>query len=235
MPPVDTAATLADLVLASARRARLFERLQLDFCCGGRRTLADACAQRGLDADTIATVIAAFDEAPPDAGATGDEHDVARASIGELCDHVVAAHHDLLRRELPRTAELLAKVVRVHGPVQPQLHDVQRVFGSLRAALEAHLAEEEDVLFPACRELEAEPGAAVDDAVLARLEEDHASVAAALIALRELTEGYLTERAACGTHRALLEALHALELDLHQHVHEENNILFPRVRALARA
>jgi regulator of cell morphogenesis and NO signaling len=233
MTPIDPTASLADLVLAAPRRAELFERLRLDYCCGGARSLADACARRGLDADTIVAVIAAYD----DGAGTGamEQHDVARASLGDLCDHIVKAHHDHLRRELPRTAELLAKVVRVHGSTHRELHDLQRVFDSLRAELERHMEAEETIVFPACRALEQQPGAHVNGAVLVQMEGDHAGVADALIALRELSDGYRLDRASCATHRALLEALQALELDLHQHIHEENNVLFPRARAMAAA
>jgi regulator of cell morphogenesis and NO signaling len=230
MTTIESSTTLADLVVAQPARARLFEQLQLDYCCGGARTLAEACAQRGLDADTVAALIAATDT-EPDRGR--DTHDVTRASIGELCDHVVSAHHDKMRNELPLISDLTATVVRVHGVQHPELLDLQRVFTSMRTELETHMRLEEDTLFPACRATEAGAMRGVDDELLAEHESDHVEVGEALEALRELSGGYGAKRALCGTHRALLESLHELELDLHQHVHEENNILFPRVRATA--
>jgi len=228
MTAIEPSSTLADLVVARPARARLFEQLQLDYCCGGARTLADACTQRGLDPQTVATLIAALDTEPGD---RDDVHDVTRASIGELCDHIVSAHHDTLRRDLPLIADLIATVVRVHGIQRPELRDLQRVFAGMQSSLEAHLSLEEDTLFPACRATEAGEIRGVDEALLAEHEADHTEVGEALVALRELSGGYGAKRALCGTHRALLESLHELELDLHQHVHEENNILFPRVRA----
>lgn len=228
MTLIEPTDTLADLVVAKPGRARLFEQLQLDYCCGGTRTLGEACAQRGLDTSTVATLIAAIDAEPDGAHET---HDVTRASIGELCDHVVTAHHDRMRRELPLIADLTATVVRVHGVQHPELVDLQRVFTAMRTDLEAHMLLEEDTLFPACRATEAGTMRGVDDELLAEHEADHVEVGQALEALRELSGGYGAKRALCGTHRALLESLHDLEIDLHQHVHEENNILFPRVRA----
>jgi regulator of cell morphogenesis and NO signaling len=228
MTAIDPSSTLADIVVARPARTRLLEQLQLDYCCGGARTLAEACAQRGLDADTVATLIAATDTEPEGPRET---HDLSRASIGELCDHVITAHHDLMRRELPFISDLTTTVVRVHGVQHPELLDLQRVFTSMRADLEAHMRLEEDTLFPACRATEAGAMRGVDDELLGEHEADHVEVGQALEALRELSGGYGTKLALCGTHRALLESLHALELDLHQHVHEENNILFPRVRA----
>jgi len=228
MTLIEPTDTLADLVVEQPGRARLFEQLQLDYCCGGTRTLADACAQRGLDTDTVATLIVATDAEPDRAR---EPHDVTRASIGDLCDHIVTAHHDQMRRELPVIADLTATVVRVHGVQHHELLDLQRVFTSMSADLEAHMALEEDTLFPACRATEAGTIRGVDDELLAEHEADHVEVGQALAALRELSGGYGAKRALCGTHRALLESLSELELDLHQHVHEENNILFPRVRA----
>lgn len=230
MTAIEPSTTLAELVVARPARARLFEQLRLDYCCGGARTLAEACAQRDLDPATVATLVAALDDEP---GEHDDVHDVTRASVGELCDHIVSAHHERLRRDLPVIADLIATVVRVHGVQRPELRDLQRVFATMRTSLEAHMALEEEVLFPACHAAEARVRAGVDEALLAEHEADHDEVGESLVALRELCGGYGAKRALCGTHRVLLESLQELELDLHQHVHEENNILFPRVRAAA--
>jgi regulator of cell morphogenesis and NO signaling len=230
MTDIDPADTLAALVVADPRRARLLERLRLDYCCGGDRTLAEACALRRLDPVTVATLMDVF----ADEATCGPEpHDVGRASIRELCDHIVRSHHQPLRRDLARIADRLATVVRVHGGQHPELADLRRVFEGMRHELVDHLELEEATLFPACRAAEGQPGAEIDLVLIAAHEVDHAQVGEALVALRELSGGYRMQAALCGTHRALLESLRALELDLHQHIHEENNILFPRVRALA--
>jgi regulator of cell morphogenesis and NO signaling len=223
--------TLAELALKRPAAVDLLERLQLDYCCGGQRTLQEACSQRGLDAPTvIATIEALGDRSEPGL----DAHDVRQASIGELCDHIVRAHHDEARTAMPRIAELLNRVVRVHGGEHGELADLRRVFTGLREELDDHLAVEEDMVFPACRAVEAGGSqASVDDAVLAMCEDSHEFAGEALSAMREVSGGYDPERALCGTHRALLEALHRFEVDLHQHVHEENNVLFPRVRDMA--
>lgn len=219
---------IGDLVTQDPHRAHLFEQLNLDYCCGGLRTLADACAERGLDAATVIALLRGQQDSPDPAGA----HDVARASITELCDHVVAAHHQRLRRDLPRIDELLTKVVRAHGEGHHELYDLQRRFAGMRSSLEDHLVVEEETLFPACRELdESDHGPAeLDEALLDLHEGEHNEVGDALRALRELSGEYRLEDALCGTHRVLLHSLQDLELDLHQHVHEENNVLFPRVR-----
>jgi len=226
--PLAPGTTLADLVLQRPASADLLERLRLDYCCGGRRTLAEACAERGLDAPTVIAMVEALGERPQPGP---DVHDVRRASIADLCDHIVHAHHEPTRRELTRIAELLDRVVRVHGGRHPELADLRRVFTGLRTELEEHFDLEEATVFPACRALEAaDSPSTVDDGVLAMCEDSHEFAGEALSAMSELTGGYETEQAFCGTHRALVEALQQFELDLHQHVHEENNVLFPRVR-----
>lgn len=229
MSPVTPAVAVGEIVARDPRAAEVFERLGIDYCCGGRRTLAEACAQRGLDAATVAALLAS----PARAADGDDDHDVSRATIGQLCDHIVVAHHDRLRRELPEISRLAATVVRVHGRDHPELADVQRVFERMRTELEEHLGVEERELFPRCRGLEspdAEP-AGLDAGLLALLEDDHETTGAALLALREMTGGYDAGCALCGTHRRLLDGLAALERDVHRHVHEENNLLFERVRA----
>jgi regulator of cell morphogenesis and NO signaling len=226
---IDHDSTLAELVVARPQAAAVLERLRLDYCCGGAATLADACADRGLDTDTVAALL----DALPDGSPEGDglaAHDVARASIAELCDHIVVAHHGPLRPKLDRIDHLLATVVRVHGNAEPSLIDVERLFAALRSDLEAHMYVEEDRLFPACRGLGASGEAAFDDDLLALLEDDHAATGDAIIAIRELTGDFDEAQGLCSTHRQLLSELRAFEVDIHQHVHEENNILFPRVR-----
>lgn len=230
MSTIDHAATLGGLVARDPSAGTLFEQLGIDYCCGGRRTLAEACAPRGLDAETVAVMLDALHAGR--GRPRPDEHDVARASITELCDHIVIAHHERLRTELPQIAELLDTVVRVHGADHPELLDLRRLFTGMRNELEEHLAVEERTLFPACRALDIVGGhGTLDDDLLASLQDGHAATGDALRALRELSGGYETDAALCGTHRRLLQALRALETELHQHVHEENNVLFARVRA----
>jgi regulator of cell morphogenesis and NO signaling len=230
---LDPATRLGDLARQRPEAIPLLERLQLDYCCGGGDTLAEACERRGLDAHTVAALIDAVDEEPSRAA---DPHDVRRASIAELCDHIVAAHHALVRTDIPRIAKLLDTVVRVHGKQHAELHDLRRVFASMSTEIEEHIDFEEATVFPACRALEAgEEHERLDDALLAMCEDAHDDAGQELAALRELSGGYSQERPFCNTHRALLDALHGFELDMHQHVHEENNVLFPRARKLASA
>jgi len=221
---VDLDQSLAELVLTRPAAARALERLGLDYCCGGRQSLREACRERGLDAATVAVVLE--HEGEPVAV---ESTDWSRVPLAVLCTHIVEEHHARLRWELPRLSELADRVASVHGAVQPDLRALRAELERLRAELEAHLAEEERELFPV---LAAEGG--LERALLERLLHDHDSTGAHLRRLRELAGDYAPETALCATHRSLLQGLHGLELDLHQHVHEENNILFPRALAAAR-
>lgn len=222
-----TAATLGSIVAERPAAATILEGIGLDYCCGGGKTLAEACGERGLDPDTIAAVLDTVG-----ADETGrSAHDVADASIGDLCEHIVAEHHRPLPTRLERISELLGKVVRAHGAADPSVGRLQERFEGARADLVDHMRVEEQELFPACRELDrgnGDPG--VDRDLLPHLEDDHGGTGAALAEIRELAGDYRPERAHCNTHRVLLHELAELELELHRHIHEENNVLFPKVR-----
>jgi regulator of cell morphogenesis and NO signaling len=226
LPTIAPAATLGGVVAEHPRAAAVFERLGLDYCCGGQQTLADACTARGLDPETVATMLAALDN---DA-ATAAGHAVATASITELCDHIVSSHHEPLHSVLPRISELLVKVVRAHGDEDPDVRRLEELFAATRTELEDHMRLEEELVFPACRALDTAGVAAVDAELLARLEDTHAATGEALRGLRELGGDYRLDAAHCTTHRVLLHTLAEFELDLHQHIHEENNVLFAKVR-----
>ncbi len=218
---VDLDRDLAELVLERPSAARVLERLQLDYCCGGRRSLREACEERGLDAETVAV----FLERAADPVAL-EARDWSRAPLADLCAHIVEEHHGRLRWELPRLSELAETAASVHGDVRPQLREVRDELERLRGELEEHIVEEERDLFPYLVS-----GGAIDTTQLERLRREHDDAGASLRRLRELSGDYAVEDALCATHRTLLEGLHGLELDLHQHVHEENNILFPRAVA----
>lgn len=185
---IDTTTTLGALVAERPERASLFERLHLDYCCGGSQMLSEACAARGLDVDTVGAVLAALD-ADGGAGRQGnglrepgmEDTDWRRASLEELCSHIVEIHHGRLRRDLPRIDELLARTVRVHAAGHPALRDLQRAFGVIRARLEGRLEDEEKVLFPSCVALERQ-GIPIEDVLIHANEDEHRDVGERLAA-----------------------------------------------------
>jgi regulator of cell morphogenesis and NO signaling len=161
---IDPGITLGALVAERPARAALFERLRLDYCCGGGQTLVEACSKRGIDTDAIRAELETLDATST--GPVGfEDTDWRHASVADLCAHIVAVYHDGLREAFPRIEALLSTVVRVHGGCHPKLDDLQRAFGLLRAELETHLASEESVLFPACVALERH-GATIEEPLL---------------------------------------------------------------------
>jgi regulator of cell morphogenesis and NO signaling len=228
MRTIDPELSLGELVVEKPELAQIFEELGFDYCCGGKASLAEAAAQQGLDPRTLVFTLEAEGRA---FGARPGERDWREVPLGELCDHIVSEHHAFLRREMPRIEELLGKVVSRHGDSVPPLSQLQDEFSALQAALIDHIDREEQGLFPLCHELDGERETSAESTPQLEMHEAaHANVGKALARMRELAGGYDTTAALCTTHGVMLEALRGFELDLHQHIHEENNVLFPRLR-----
>jgi regulator of cell morphogenesis and NO signaling len=222
------------LVAEHPRRARLFERLGIDYCCGGSAPLERACQDRGLDLAAVLHELAACED-----GRSDDSHDgfdAAHATMVELIDHIVAAHHGYLRRELPRLTAMAGEVLGAHRTRHPELKELLDDFGSLREELTLHMLKEEKILFPVIARLETaaespqlRSGSILNPILL--MKHEHNDTGGALARLRALTDGYAPPADACPTYRAMLHGMAELEADLHVHIHEENNILFPRALA----
>ena len=228
MSTIDTSTGLGALVTAHPELARELERRGLDYCCGGARSLGEACRALDLDPEVTAQELsmALVPGAEPD--------DWAGMGPVELVDHLEATHHRYLWAELPRLTDLVAKIESVHGERHGELHDVAACFGEIRSDLEPHLLKEERVLFPAIREL-AETGRVGSvplDGPISVMLREHDRVGDLLARLRDLTDGYRVPDDGCGSYRACYEALAELEADLHLHIHKENNVLFPAVAQL---
>lgn len=219
---------VADIAAHHPRSIEVFERHGIDFCCGGRRALGEACREHGAAVEAVAAEIAAAAarEAPEDRVFTD-------APLGALLDHIVSRYHVALREDLPRLGRMADKVAEVHGSRHPELRELADVYRGLRDELTPHLAIEEEQVFPAVRRL-AEPGAAANDVqgALHALEEEHDRAGAALARLRALSHGFAVPEDGCTTYRALYEGLVRFERELHEHVHLENNVLFPRAVSL---
>ena len=219
--------TLGAIVNVDPSLARQLERRGLDYCCGGTRTIAAACAEHGIDAATVVAELDAARTARP-------APDWASMGLVELVDHIEATHHRYLWDELPRLNTLMDKVVAVHGARHPELTGVAACLDAIRGDLEPHLATEERVLFPMIRTL-----ATVDEAPvfhcgtlqnpISVMLREHDAVGSLLADLRRVTDGYSSPSDGCVSYRLLYEGLAELEADTHLHVHKENNVLFPMV------
>lgn len=227
MTALTTQTTVGELVADNPSRSRIFERLGIDYCCGGQKTLEAACKERGLDARTLVELLEA-NEAVTDAPT--DTTNWKEAPLPALIDHIVETHHAYLRRELPRLNALLSRVASRHGAQHEWLLAMQPVFRELSESLEEHMRSEEERVFPAIRKLSEQPGTPLGEAV-EQMEEEHEEAGVALKTLRELSGGFTPPAGACNSFRALLHGLSEFEADMHQHVHLENNVLFPRALA----
>lgn len=229
--PIDTSMHVADLVTIAPARAAVFERLGIEYCCGGKVALADACADKALNLQEVVLMLEES-TATPD-----NEPDWSTASISDLVNNIVHTHHDFLRAELPRVALLAHKVARAHGAHNPKLVDANHEVELLINELRAHLISEEDEVFPICIQIEAGDRTETEDAakLIAELVDEHTEVANHLMRIREFLDDYVVPDGACTSYRAYLDTMERLELDIHRHVHKENHILFGKVMDLAYA
>jgi regulator of cell morphogenesis and NO signaling len=224
---------VARVAVRNPATIRVFQRHGIDFCCGGKRPLAEACADAGLD---FAALRGELDAAA--AGPAADERDWDAAPLAELAEHIVSRYHERLREDLPRLSEMADRVLRAHGEKHPEVvPEVHRVFAGVRAELETHTQKEERILFPYVSQLEeldgrggVLPGSPFGSvkAPIDCMEDEHTTVAEALARLREVTGGFEPPSGACPTFRGLYHGLAELEADTHRHIHLENNVLFPR-------
>ena len=223
--------TVREIALDQPASIRVFEKFGIDYCCGGRKPLAQACAERSLNVDAV---LAALAEAKgvPQPGA-----DWARAPLQAICNHIVETHHAYVRGELPRLQQFARKVVSRHGDTRPELPQIQHSIEALAEELLQHLSKEEMILFPYVTSLEQSLAScgprslgcfdSVRNPIRVMMAE-HDAAGGLMARIRELSHDYTPPEGACPTYRGFYQALSEFEGDLHRHVHLENNILFPR-------
>lgn len=221
----------------SLTSVRVFERLGIDYCCGGKIPLADACRRKGLDVYQVQRELDAAASEPETVA-----HNWASAALQDLIEHIVSTHHEYLRREFQPLEDRLDKVYRVYNQrYGPALVNLPEVYRGLRAELESHMQKEERILFPAIIATEAAvresrpipftPFGSLSNPVR-MMEHEHDDAGRALSNIRAITHDFEVPDYACVTFRALMAGLEAFEKDLHLHIHLENNILFPRALRL---
>jgi regulator of cell morphogenesis and NO signaling len=220
--------TVGQIAAGLPASARVFEKHGIDYCCGGRIPVTEACRRLGIDIDSLLAEIDAVAQLPAE-----DPTDWTVAPLPALIDHILATHHVYMKAQLPRLEAMLEKVLQAHGDRHGDtLRAVEAVFAPMKAELDGHLAKEEMILFPLIRRLadgrkEGFHCGSVQNPIRVMLYE-HDSAGDGLAELRRLTGGYTPPAGACNTFRALYFELAELERDLHRHIHLENNVLFPR-------
>ena len=217
---IDRERTVGELAVEHPLATRVFARHGIDFCCGGGKPLREACEARDLDTDLILDEIRTELTRTDVTAQRWDE-----APLNDLVEHILATFHRPLDEELPRLEAMARKVHKVHGEKAPEMFaELVSVYVALKAELEQHMAKEEQILFPMIQQ----GHGSMADGPISVMEHEHENAGAALARLRDLTNGYEVPAEACNTWRALWHGLAALEEALHQHIHLENNVLFPR-------
>lgn len=221
--------SLSGIALQHHELIPVLEKYSLDFCCRGKKTLAEACAEKKLNLQTIVSEI-------EQAGRSVKPGlHFAAMNAGELISYIIIHHHFYVKQAMPTIDSHIEKVATKHGERYPKMKRVLELFRDVQAELLPHMQKEEDILFPRIREIAAvaaqqktlalPPSYISGPVAVMEMEHDHAG--RLLFEIRELTNNYTPPEDACTTHMVCLEELKAFEEDLHQHVHLENNILFP--------
>lgn len=238
---VMTAKTVREVAVENPAATRVFERFGIDYCCGGNQALEQACQRAGVSLDEVVARLGMEEEA---ARATTQVHDWQDEPLAELIAHIKNTHHKYTREEIVRLTALLQKVCSVHGKNHPELFAIRETFGGLSQELMSHMTKEEMMLFPYIERMEESvtegepvlpaPFGSVQNPV-AMMEHEHDSAGAALRSIRKASDEFTPPADACISYQTLYKALAVFEADLHQHIHLENNILFPRAIAMERA
>jgi regulator of cell morphogenesis and NO signaling len=225
--------TVRDLAVQVPGATRVFEKLGIDYCCGGGKSLHDACMGAGISLEEVMQALEHGKERYSGESA-GDWQD---RPLADLAAHIVEKHHGYTRAELLRLEQLAAKVAGVHGARHPELAQVLETFRGLQADLGPHMLKEEQVLFPYIAQLEQAtlkrlppptPFFGTVRNPIAMMVQEHDDAGDLLRKLRSATSEYTVPSDGCVSYKTLYQALEELERDLHQHIHLENNILFPR-------
>ncbi len=224
---------VGEIVAEDYRRASVFKRFGIDFCCGGGATLQSVCDKKGLEIGEVAQALAAAE-----ARAHTPLGRVSAWEPGFLADYIVNEHHTYVRESIPVLCAFTQKVARVHGDTHPELVEIAGLFDAIAANLEEHMRCEEQVVFPAIKKVGAPQDSAATSQPLLRdvikeMEGDHEEAGEAMRQIRVLSGNFTPPPDACNTYRAAFAKLEEFEDDLHRHVHLENNILFPKALALA--
>jgi regulator of cell morphogenesis and NO signaling len=232
--------TVREIAVENPSSIQVFESLGIDYCCGGKRPLSDACASVGVDVGRVLRLLDEAGRVPQ----TPQSREWNEKPLRDLMAHIVETHHGFVRRETPRILSLLSKVVAKHGPTHPEILQIEQLFTAIGGELSTHMLREEQVLFPYVERMEQAvlAGNPVPPAFfgtvkhpIANMLAEHDNAGALLARIRELSNGYHAPGDACPTFLALYLGLENFERDLHHHIHLENNILFPRAVEMEQA
>ena len=223
--------TLASIVTGNDRAVPVLEKYNLDFCCNGKRTLAQACTEKGIKIESITAELASLTRV-----ITKQKMPFAEMDAEQLIEYILIHHHFYVKQSMPAITAHLSKVAFKHGDRLPYMRDVYDMFVIVAREMTLHMQKEEEVLFPRIREAEllSRSGSSSEgvpcfiQACINALEAEHEEVGAIMYQIRIATNNYTPPHDACTTFKVCLAELKEFEEDLHKHVHIENNILFPK-------
>ncbi len=228
----ESSETLGQIAAKDLRKAEVFKKYGLDFCCGGKKTVREACEEKGIDATKVEQEL----QHPGKLEAT-DRNAYNEWNLGFLTDFIINNHHSYVRKNLPELLGYAKKVAQVHGGHHPELLEIKQLVEEINDALLDHVEHEERVLFPYVKALvqaqsnqlpakNTSPQKLKD--LIGDLEKEHAFVGEAFDKIRSLSKNYKVPEDGCSSYQLLFKMLQDFEDDLHQHIHLENNILFPK-------
>jgi regulator of cell morphogenesis and NO signaling len=223
--------TVGEIVANDFRTSSAFKKAGIDFCCGGKQSFSDACIEKGIDAVQLENEILLATEEP-----LNEFMNFKTWDPGFLSDYIVNTHHKFVVKNLPELVFYTKKIANVHGENHPELIEVADLFAKINDELLQHLKNEEEVLFPAIKEVIATNSAKAKDTIQSEIERmlgEHEFAGGAMDNINVITKGYKVPEDGCTTYRVAFQLLEQFEDDLHTHVHLENNILFPKALVLA--
>lgn len=227
--------SVSKFVTDNYKTAEVFKKYGIDFCCGGRISLGEACDKAGVEVETVQKDLAnAVKE-------KSQEKDFDNMPLDELIDYILSVHHSYVAENLPLLKEYTAKIAEVHYDTNPELKDIYGIFFGVAEELEQHMLKEEQILFPFVKNM-VNPGKYAEaggcgsfgtvQSPIAMMEHEHENAGAAFKKIRELSDDFDYPPHACNTYIVTFKKLEEFEADLHKHIHLENNILFPKAIAM---
>ena len=224
---------VGEIVARFPKATEILKKYQIDFCCGGQRSLRQATEERNLDTERL---LGELDEAYQKNQALKEgQTEWLSMNPSDLIDYILNTHHAYLQEALPELSELTTTILRVHGPSHKELSRLHKLFHTLKMDLEQHLITEETIIFPAIKRRLADDFQGLDPETaesIRQLEKEHEGAGDILKEMRKITDNYTPPCDACPTYVRTLQKLEELESDLFEHIHLENNVLHPRLRQM---
>lgn len=218
--------SIGEIVTKDFRAASIFKEAGIDFCCGGKKSLGEACLEKNIDPAKIEIELEKLAELP-----ANHAHNFKDWDLGFLCDYIVNTHHKYVIKTMPELVFYTQKIADVHGANHPELIAVAQSFAQISNELQHHMEKEEEVLFPSIKEFIQTKSHAIKATILSeitRMREEHEFAGGEMDRINVMTNGYHLPADACTTYQLTFKLMQEFEDDLHVHVHLENNILYPK-------